>query len=189
MSGPQQWCGGPAHVAVGLGPGGQPAYLGTTEGSPKFSHHKFFQDTKNDWAGDLQPFDKMYAGQIAMVSGDFTRFDNSLFQKMMSCPNPFATPGLNRGGDLGTFMIQEGMAYQLMLQSPYASAKNSMRGLETGLRYFAAFLMGPDEKTLGLRPQKARCIWFCMPIFSPDTNNTVQELLYDFNTQSFPQIS
>lgn len=143
----------------------------------------------NDLAGDMQSYDRQYLGTMAIVSGDFTRWNNQLLLQMWSMPNPFATPGLNPGGDYGTFLIQEGFAFPLILQNPYASLKASMAGLETGLMYYAAWLMGPDDKTIGTRANKARCIWMCHPIFVPDQNNSVRASLYTTVIPSVPSIT
>jgi hypothetical protein len=134
----------------------------------------------------MQPFDHQYLGQAAMVSARFNRFRNDLYLEMMSLPNPFGTPGLNPGGDLGTYLIQEGFAFPIWIQQPYASAKAAMSGLEAGLHYGAAFMLGPDEKTPGMGQHEANCIFFCTPINTMDTNNTVKSILYDFSVSGLP---
>jgi len=189
MASPQLWCGGPAHVFVGLGAGNSPVYLGTSEGAPSFQITPYFNRVKNDWAGDQAPFDMQYVGQTATVSCDFTRWDNSLWLEMLSRPNFLNTPGLNAGGDLGTFMVAEGFTYPLWLQNPYATAKTAMFGLEAGFRFLAAISTGPDTKTLGTRTMKARMQWFCTQNFTVGPSNTVLAQLYDNNMNGLPSIT
>ena len=189
MASPQLWCGGPANVFVGLGSGKSPLYLGTTESAPNFQIKSYFNPVKNDWAGDQQPFDMQYIGQTGLVTGDFTRFNNVLWQQMLSRPNGAGTPGFNVAGDLGAFMVQEGWTFPLWLQNPYATLKASMAGLEAGIQFFNAILVGPDSKTLGLRTMKARFTWFCISQFAPTTGNAVSAGLYTFNVSGLPQIT
>lgn len=187
---PQLWCGGPAHVFLGLGSGGSPLYFGTSEGAPRFRKIKHIAEVRNDLAGDMQSFDRQYLGEMILVSGDFTRWANTLLLQMWSMPN-FLTgaPGTNPGGDYGTFLIQEGFAFPLWLQNPYAVAKAAMAGLEAGIHGFAAILIGPDEKTPGMRTNKVRCAWLLHPLFTPDVNNTVRSRLYDFSMAGLPSVS
>jgi len=163
-------------------------YFGTSEGAPRFRIQKYFADVHNDFASDVQPFDKQYLGMTGLVSGDFTRWRNDLWLQMLSAPNPTGTPGLNPGGDLGTFMQQEGMTYQVWMQNPY-SAKAAMSGLEAGIHFLSTFLIGPEEKVVGTRTNKVRVSWFALGVFVPDVGNTVREKLYDFNMSGLPGIS
>lgn len=187
MSAPQQWCTGPAHVFVGLGSGGAPLYFGSCERFPRPVFSPVFIENPNDIAGG-KPLDKSFQGEDAVLSGDFTRWDEPMFAQMQARPNYGGTRGVVTGGGLGAFMGQEGYSYPVWIQYPY-SAKAAMNNLPAGYRFRQCWLEGPDHVEPGTTPYKIRIMWYALPIYVPDTNNSIRAILYDHDMTGLPSIT
>ena len=118
---------------------------------------------------------------------DLERYNESAYAVMAGRPQSrlgTSTRGTNVPGDIGSLMIQEGMAFQLWLSFPY-SAKAAMAGMPAGYHFVAAVLAGPDSlDELGTKPRRVRLIFDCLRKFDPSVTNTYGAggfVLYDFN--------
>src|SRR5262245_17371992 len=114
----------------------------------------------------------MYQGCEALTSGTFTRWNEVIHAAMATRPNSaFGVRGLNVAGDIGSFMIAEGMAYPLWVQFPYAAkALFTANGMPPGYKFPFSWLEGPDDhEELGTNPYKIGLLWHSMRGFNKET--------------------
>src|SRR5271166_2405198 len=117
-------------LAPGGGPGGSPVnpgFLGTAEFAPQIHVRREFEPVFNDLGGSRIAFDTMYESKEGFSFMDLTRWNENLFQQLAACPRSINVnpndpeDGADFNGDIGTLMIQEGLAYTVFLKFPYAN--------------------------------------------------------------------
>ncbi len=181
----QPYSTGPAHIFIGVGPGGAPIYLGTCEGAPRIEHRAALEPVMNDISGPRVPFDKMWVGEEAMVSVDMTRWNEPV--------RALALSRWQRGGVIprgtentfarGTLLITEGMAFGLWVLFPNSIFNPAMATLPNGYRYPAAWVETPESLEPGVRPYKTRMVFSALGVYTPAVGGF---LLYDGNMAGLP---
>jgi hypothetical protein len=195
----QLWATGPSGIFVTLN--GTPTFLGHSERTPSISIRSQFTDAWSDLGGQSIPTDKMFEGADAMVTFDLTRFNYPVFQSVADRAAPGGPPpagslfsGSFAPGEIGSLMQAEGLAPPIWLTFPY-SAKAAYGGgatLPAGMRFLSAFLLGPEDYTVGTVPHKIHCIFYCMRALNITTQNNFgsgQWTLFDYNTAGLPAIN
>jgi hypothetical protein len=183
----QGFVSGPVDIWCGVGSGGAPLFLGHGQRGPRIQVRRAYQDMWCDLGGGI-PFDKAYAGAMGIVSVELSRWNENVLRIIQDAAVTNSTftvaPGLNDPGEVGSLMVQEGIAYNLFLRFPH-SAKPSYATQPLGFRFVAAFLEGPDDfEDLGPKPRKVGLIWTCLRTFDTTVSNvygTGRMLLYDTN--------
>src|SRR5919109_3483130 len=113
----QPWCTGPAHVFLGIGTGNSLLYLGTAENTPTCEIRHAYEPIYNDIGGIKIPIDVSDQGEEAFVGLTMTRWNIPVYNRLAATPRPVSgTPGVYAGGDLGSQLITEGLAYPLVVQ-------------------------------------------------------------------------
>lgn len=169
----QPYVTGPAHVFVEVT--GGVAYLGTTERTPKILIRPAWEPLFNDIGGKV-PFDMSYEGEEAFISGDFNRFNESVYADMAARASALSAPvrGIDTPGNIGALMLTEKLTINLWMLFPY-TAKPAMNpagnAMPSGYHFYATYLVGPDElEPLGTTPRKIRLIWHALRIFDAQGN-------------------
>jgi hypothetical protein len=198
----QAWVTGPAHIFLSFyssiavsGPAGvvttltTPIYLGTTERVPRLRIRAGWTPVFNDLTGGVIPYDMLYEGEEAFITGDFTRFNETTIRLLQARPRHFLQP-TNRGTiqllDQGTLMLTEGYAFQLSMFFPYSS-KLAFAGMPLGYRFPAAWLEGPDDlDNLGTVARVDRLVFHALRIINL-SNATMT--LCDENVGPMPAIN
>lgn len=146
------------------------AYLGTGREAPKIRTARGWVPFFNDIGGPKISFDEVFAGEEAMISVVLNRFNGAVLSAITSVPNFLlgAHPGIKPFGSTGTMMLQEGLAYPLVMTFPYFS-KPAFKalGMPPGVRYYASFLEGPEEYLQGTVPREINLIWKCKAVYDP----------------------
>ncbi len=167
------FCTGPALIYVGVGASKAPVFFGTTEDSPKQLINREWVPLRNALAGPSMPADMTFQGETAIIRGDFTRWNESVFAAMQTPPGS-AVRGHMPFGSLGTFMKSEGFSYPLIVRYPYRGTKASMARMPTGYRFAAAWLGGPDDLgNADTRPRKISRVWVCQGVLNKDLSWTL----------------
>ena len=170
----QAYCSGPVHLFVGVSPGDgdktlvngggrditkcQPIYLGTFQDAPKILTTPQWTPIDNQLWGNS--FDMSYQGVYGDIFGELTVFNWSVLRLCQTRPNVALTEGSDNILAIGTMMVTEGYAYPLWLQYPYYQTKQVFAGnavgsnAPPGYRYYAAWLLGPEEEDLGTKSNK-----------------------------------
>jgi len=189
---------GPAHLFVGptiysqgqLGLTGPLQYLGTAEYAPNIQIRAGYLPVHNDLGGSVVPFDSSFQGEEGFTFVDINRYNEIVLARIQARPrNHFANQqpprGLNYPGDIGSLMIQEGLAYSVVVVFPYA-AKPAMAGMPFGYRFPFSWLLGPDDlKELGTKPRKVGLVFYHGRGFNPLNG---QFLVYDNTLPQLPAI-
>lgn len=183
---------GPVHIYVGVGGSpprnplvpGTPVYLGTCETAPRPRFNPQWAPVNNDIGGVRLPFDMIYSGEDATISGALTVWNWPVYAACRRRPNNTGTIGFGAAGDIGTLMVTEGMAYPLWLHYPYFS-KFSGVGMPAGRRFLACWLLGPDEEEPGTGVNK---IHFTFQAFRAYDGSTGAFTLFDENMSGIPTI-
>ena len=184
---------GPAHVFLGIGANGAPLYLGTTEHTPRIRVRPGWSPVFNDIAGGVIPYDMVYEGEEAFISGDWNRYNEQTLSIMQARPRHNATGsvrGVNIAGDIGTLMLTEGQAYAMYLYFPYSSKPAYVAaGMPAGYHFYAVFLEGPDDMDrLGTIDRINRLQWHALRVFNSSIP-TLPLTLYDLVLPPMPQIN
>lgn len=192
---------GPVHIYCGIGQsfpisgspvrgqGTVPVFLGTCETAPRIQYNPGWSPVMNDSSGDQKPYDYLYQGKDAKVFGDLTVWNWPVLEAIMNRPNSFAggtTFDTELFGDIGTLMVTEGYAYNLWLEFPYGTLKpvfGSSGGMPGGIRFIAAWLIGPDEIDPGTKANKVHIQFHCQRAYDPVTGSF---LLADRDVSTLP---
>lgn len=166
--------------SLGISTNNAPVFLGHSERAPQISVRTRYKDIYADIGGETNPFDKIYEGiECAIVSVDLIRFNYGVLESITARAaqyenRGFNGPGTDPPGNVGSGMYLDDLSYFMWLQFPY-SAKPAMMGttftstgnaMPPGYRFFSAFLLGPEDYTVGTVPLKVRCTWYCGRAFS-----------------------
>ncbi len=155
----QVFCTGPALLYV------DGEFLGTSEFSPYIDIKPAYKPVFNDLGGRLVPFDKTYQCQEAFVFYNLTRWNEDVYQNAADRPSQ-AGLGSNPGTDIGSLMIQEGLASELEVVFPYHSDP-SFSDMPAGYHFLAAWMEGPDHlEPLGTEARALRVFFYCAPKFT-----------------------
>lgn len=153
------YCTGPAHLFVGVGDlvNKTPLYLGTAESAPQISWRREYELVMNDLGGARLPLDRTAQGEEATISAVLTRWNESVFSRLMSVPVYTATRGQEStqpGDDLGTVMGQEGFTFPVWITFPYAVSHAAFVGdMPPGYRFWSCINMA-DAIMPGTRAKK-----------------------------------
>lgn len=185
---------GPAHIYVG--PLTSPIYLGTCEESPDLELVAVEKDVFNTLGGVGIPFDKAYQGEIGLITAQLNRFNAPVYQTIANRPRTFQAttlPGTNTAGDVGSLMLQEGLAYACWLlftfgaNGPAPKPAMIAGGMVPGYRFFATYLLGPNRlRNLGTVPKKLILTLGALRVFNPALQTFS---LYDNNVAGLPPIN
>lgn len=184
----QVYCTGPALFYVQFPGESTPKFLGTAEREPSIDIRPAFSPVLNDLGGQRVPFDMIYDGEEAFVSGLINRFNESVYAQLAARPAHLAgRRGNNISGEIGTLMVQEGKAVTLWVQFPYVAKAAMLGGLmPAGYRFRAAYLEGPDAlRPLGTTARKIGMMFHAIRIFSAVDGSFA---LYDHDMTGLPGI-
>ena len=159
---------GPSHLFVGTGSSHAPVYLGTSAQGVSIEFRDQFEGVPNDLGGKVE-FDATFAGEDAMVSADMTRYNESVYAVISARPS-LGTRGVSVPGDIGTLMVQEGVAYPLWILGPYA-IKPSFVAMPLAYHFLAAFLLPDSLPNLGTTAKKVHLQWHCLRTFDLTVSN------------------
>ncbi len=202
------YCTGPVHLYVGLnisrsGSTGstlmadliaganaastsQIYYLGTCETAPKIQIDPKWKAIHADIGGDEVPFDWIFMGEDAKVAGVLTRWNESVYSALAARPRTSGTRGAATATDMGTLMLTDAVAVPLWLHFPYYSkAYGSTYNMPNGYRFFATWMMGPDEIETGTKVNKRLIRLQCNRVYKA-SDGTWQ--LYDGSMVNIPSV-
>lgn len=186
----QMYSTGPVNIFCGVGPTGNPLFLGHGERAPKIRRRRATVKAMTDHAGAIQA-DTAYAGQMAMVSVSLTRWNESvltLIRDVAREPGAASFEGTDLPGDIGSLLLEEGKAYRLWLEFPnnlkaaYQRAANGI--LPPGYQFFAAHLDDSDDEENGYGPRKINLTWICLRALDINERNILGRgsyICYDNN--------
>lgn len=180
----QLYATGPVYVFCAVDTGGGLLYLGTGERAPRISITPAYRDVQCDLGGEA-PFDTMYSGNSGRVTVTLMRYNEAVLRKIEDYA---ASLHLIRGqedpGEIGSLMLTEGLAYQLVLVFPYAT-KTAFADMPAGYNFLAAYVRGPDDIESGTsNPKKVQITWQCLRKFDITNQNNFGAgsfKLYDHN--------
>ena len=170
-----------------------PAYLGTCQEAPKIRTNTSWAPIVNELWGNQEPYDVTYQGSYCDIYGALTKWDWNVYTRCQCRPNSLG--GLWGQDDLlsvGTMMVTEGFAYPIWLYFPYYQNKLIFinNGAPPVYRFWAGFLVGPEEENLGTKPNSINIQFRCMRKFNPVSRKFVLvdrvangAFLNDLNTQ------
>lgn len=190
---------GPCEIACGVGDGGVLVFLGFSERGIRPRRRRATVKAMSDQGGGVEQ-DRVYAGQMAMVSCTLTKWHQPTLDLVMDVAREaggVAVPGTDFPGDVGSLLVEEGKAYPLVfrftnaLKPAYNRADNVM---PPGRRYPVAFLDDQDEEEDGYGVRKITLTWVCLREMNLDVVNTFgrgSQVCYDESaaaTAGFPSI-
>ncbi len=151
------FCTGPALFYFDFGTG--PTFFGTTEGEPDIVWTPEWEPVPNQLAGSRLPLDRNFQGEEALISGVFTRYNETLLQPLMKRTTRAVGTGNVRGkegaGALGAFLGQEGLAFACIVVFPYFSKPIFQKaGMAPGYRFFQCFNEGDRYPPGGTKAQR-----------------------------------
>jgi len=186
----QPYVTGPVNLFVRL-PDASIEYLGTGKEAPRLKIVPHWEPVMNDLYGTKIPMDVAYEGEEAFVAVDLTRWNESVYTKLVQRPDVQTDRGRDILDDIGTLMIHEGASHELWLHFPYTTLKTSMATQPAGYHFRAAYVLGPDEfERLGTVAREQRVIWHCLrKSVAGGGASTLDLRLYDHDMTGLPSIN
>ena len=167
-------------------------FLGHTENGLDIQFEHKFDPYRVDLGGSVEA-DKSYQGTTATITATLSRWDDAAYQSLVAPPVIIGASGM--GGDvpggIGTLMVQEGAAQQVIALFPY-QAKTAYAAQVAGLRFFACTLEQDNWKALGTRPRLLSLSWRANRVFVPGITNAFGYggwVLFDSNMTGLPAVS
>lgn len=187
VSGPTAWY-------VGTGSAGALQFLGYCEGEANIALEGEFEDVFADFGGGRVPIDSTYQGEQAYISGTFSYYDEAVMELLLKRTAHVAhtnSPGTVPHGTIGTLMISEGAAVQLVITSPYASKTvMTSQGLVPGYNFSAAWIPSSVSVGLSTSVKKPRVSFRAIPRWTTSGSPLVYGgVLYTHTIPSLPAIS
>lgn len=179
----QPWVPGPAHIAVGTGTLNALEYLGKAdENGADFSPAGSFDPVHTSVSGGRTPEDMQWMGENAIVRFTLSVWQASVFEKVKA-RRMGGTAGAGAANEIGALMVYEGLAFPLLVRSPY-QVKTPYAGMQPGYRLFHAILMDAIQIPLSVKVQRPRLSFYCIP----DWASNGSYALYDHDMTGFPAI-
>ena len=175
---------GPAPIWIAFG--GQPNFLGFSEGGVSIDLMASYLPYHNDLGGQ-EALDYSYQGQGATINFVLTRW-NALTLANLEDYAGIVTgsgPGLDVAGEIGTLMAYEGAAFEAWIAFPYA-AKPAYSTNMLGYHFSHVILDRESLPQRGARPAKVACNMRAIRqlVMTPATQNGLTAgnlLLYDYD--------
>lgn len=105
---------GPAVISISK-TGSTPVRWGVCDEAVQVRLITFFEDVLADDLGPSLPVDRQYLGQIAMINGRFSRYDESLMEEVRARV-PILTPGQIDNEDIGMLTITGGETFEVYIE-------------------------------------------------------------------------
>lgn len=170
---------GPANIWAGVGANGAPLFVGNVERTVAIEFRPTYTPVMCDLGGQRVPVDQIYDGEDAVISGDLTRFNESVYQLMTTYPGSkqggAATRGINVPGDIGSLMLTEGLTFQLWIDCTYKNKAFQAGAAGTGIprcyHFLNTYCANDSLPTLGTTAKKVNLRWHCLRSFTLDGAN------------------
>jgi hypothetical protein len=175
----QFYVSGPCYSWVGLGPTNAYLFLGYSEAGVTVRLTQMTEDINVDYAG-VMPGDVSLLGEDWRSAGTFTRYDETVMQKVMSFKGPNGIAGFGSNNILGSLMNLEGLSFPLLLYSPY-SFKNQYASSVPGFNISNAIFDDTSERTNSIRRTAPTCNFRALPVFGTTTGSSFQPNVAPFN--------
>ena len=115
----QIYTNGPCKIWVGTGASFAYEHLGYTEDALNLVLASSWSDVRADYGGPSVPVDVQWMGEQAYASMTLVDYDETVLQSVVSrIPN--MTPGTVATNRLGSLMLEEGLAFPLLIAGAYA---------------------------------------------------------------------
>ena len=159
-----------------------PVYLGTGQRGPRVKIRRAYSRVFNDLTGPELAFDKIWAGEEALIFVDLTRWNETAYDLAAGRPFSGGVFGAEPPGSRGTLMMTEGAAFPLILRFPsfdfHPAIRNNL-GF-AGYRFLAASLEGDDDFETGSGANIRHIAFHCQEIYDPKSNGLA---LCDFGVE------
>ncbi len=166
-------------IAAALANLNNPLLLGTGMRGPRIKVRRAYSRVWNDLTGPELAFDKIWAGEEALIFFDLTRWNENIYQLMATRPRAGATPGAEPPGTRGTLLMTEGKAFPLYLRFPAFDFHPRFKaaGGQAGYRFLCASIEEDDYET-GSGANMRHLALHCWEVYDPKSNGLA---LYDGN--------
>ncbi len=160
---------GPCRTWIGQG-GGTYLLLGTAKGGVFVEPQPHYLPVMNDAAGLSVPIDELYEGSDGFISGKWNRFNMFTYSFLSTFGSD--VQGTDAVGDRGTLMLQEGFAFDVIVQFPFAakaSMQNAASGpMQQGYWFKKCYVKGNSLPALGMKDEEVdiRFYSLALPVFS-----------------------
>jgi hypothetical protein len=144
-----------------------------------------YADAFNALGGVGVPFEKVYQGEVAVVSANVNRWNAATYLALANRPrSPYSggaanPPGTNMGGDVGSMILTEGLNLGLTLQFQFGSKGSAPKpaliaqGLPDGYFFPAAIPVHDVLEPLGTMPEVLNITFACIRAYDPLTQTFV----------------
>lgn len=200
--GAQSFSTGPVDAWVGIGslnptPGvpTEPVFLGHSEDGFRVQVRPQWENQYQDVAGSKTPFDRIYLGSDAIITGVLSRWDEKVYAALGAYVDPSgayfgqgAVRGTDAFDDRGTLALAEGAAFEVWFRYPRSSVPGALGGgilglvadflrvLPKGYHFLNCTMEGPDDLRPGAKPYKIGLALYALSEYTPITGTFV---LYD----------
>ncbi len=176
----QNWVTGAAQFFVGLGQGGALLPLGLSEQPPQISTSVEFEDVFADVGGNV-PVDASLAAEMAMITVNLGIYNESVYQ-LLESRLIGGTPGSIAAQGIGTLMNQEGHAFRLLLNFPYAG-KNAYSAMQSCRNFPLAHLYQSYDLSPSTKRKVIHMVFRALPVINYSTGAST---LWNTNNAGMP---
>lgn len=170
---------------------GTPLYLGTGEVAPESEIRRSWEPVMNDLSGGVA-HDMVFRGQEAFTNLNLTRWNESVLRLVQDCPYQLGSNGrgYNSAAEMGSLMIQEGLAFSLYLlygNRNDPAMRDGVNSMPRGFRFPSnTWSEGPDVRQVGSRANKVRLLFHSIPAYD---ENSATLILYDEDVSAVERVS
>jgi len=165
---------------------GSATYLGTAEDPDQTSIaiESAWTPVFSDKRGPRLPATMLHGGEQAFIDFALNVWVEQAYARLAARPTIGDTRGKVAAADIGAMLMEDGLAFTLWLQFPYADL-SAYAGMPKGYRFPGCYLQKPDRLTsLGTTDRLLSLGIHALEVADADGNLT----LYDHNVDGLPGI-
>jgi hypothetical protein len=177
---------GPAHLALGVGTSRALVYAGLSERGATLTETQFERNVVADIGGTVgMPSDVLIAGKLLTISMQII-WRNPLIPGILQSRFYGGQAGILQAGEVGSLMLQESLAFQLMILSQYPGIKSVYSAEVPGINVANAYVTQNVAWNLGTTEQVFNVTF--KGLYLPNYSTTAWTG-WNTNTTGFPTIS
>lgn len=161
---------GPTQIFTKTGAAGAWQFLGYSEDGVQLQLLAAFEDILSDFGGPAVPVDVQFMGEHGYGSCTLNKYDESVLKTLSGRRfGVSVVPGAIEANALGSLMIAQSFAYQVLFLSPYNGLSFQSGSIVPCYLFSAGWLNDDFTVPISVRLKRPRCVFRFIPVWNSIT--------------------
>ncbi len=158
---------GPCQVFAGVGSAGALTFVGYSEFGVDVRMVAAYRDVISDFGGPEVPVDSQFMGEHAYIRMTLNKYNEAVLQKIAARRfGTSVTAGAIEANGLGSLMIAEAYAYQLLLYCPYNTKSFQSGTIVPGYLFSSCWLVDEFTVPLSVVLKAPQLVFHAVPLWN-----------------------